>query len=192
MAGKRHQPSSIDLLPDPIRKRIAKLIASNVTLDAILEALQGLETAGEFTMPSRSALGRYAQNLRAAQEKIHRSRVMAEAFGSIIEDKPDDQVFRANIEILQSSIMQLLTAVEEDEETGEVQAITFAPKEVQSLAKALQSVASAQRIDAERTLKMRQEIAKNAAKAVGDVATRQGVGKDLKQALMDAALGVAS
>jgi hypothetical protein len=194
MAGKRHSPSSIDNLPQPIRIEIGRLIAANVTLDDIVAHLQTLKVTGEeeFAAPSRSALGRYAQNLRAAQEKINRSRAMAEAFASSIEEKPDDQVFRANLEILQSSIMQLLTAVEEDPETGEVSAVTFQAKEVQALAKAMQSVASAQKTDATRTLLMRQEIAKAAAKAVDKVAAQKGLGKDMRQALLDAALGVAA
>lgn len=193
MAGKRHRPSSIDKLPEPVRLKIGKLIAANVTLDEILDALEALLQSHEveFTPPSRSALGRYAQNLRAVQEKIARSKAMADAFASQLGDKPDDQVFRANIEILQTSIMELLTAVEEDAETGETRAVTFDPKQVQALAKAMQSIASAQKTDADRVLKLRIEVAREAATAVDKVGKQKGLSAETVDDIKFAVLGIA-
>ncbi|WP_349322100.1 phage protein Gp27 family protein [Asticcacaulis sp. MM231] len=56
----------------------------------------------------------------------------------------------------------------------------------------MQSLASAQKIDADRVVKVRQEMAREAAKAVEKVANQQGLGKDMRNALMEAALGIAT
>lgn len=191
--ARKHSPSSVDKLPPIVRETIGRLIAANVTLNDIVAALKELEgkTDVDFKAPSRSSLGRYADRLREAQARIARSRAMAEAFGSKFGDKPDDQIFRTNHEILQTVIMELLTAVDEDEETGEARPVTLDAKQVQSLAKSMQSLASAQKIDADRMLKIKQEFAKEAAEALDQVATAEGWSADTKQRLWDAVIGVA-
>lgn len=194
MGEKRHRASSVDKLPEPIRHTVGRLIASNFTLDQIVDKLKELEATAEidFEAPSRSALGRYAERLRAAQERIGRSRAIAEALAPTFGENPDNQVGRLAAEVLQTVIFDIMTAVEVDEETGESKPVLLGAKEAQSLAKSLQSLASAQKIDADRIVKVRQEMAKEAAKAVDKVANQQGLGKDMRAALMEAALGIAT
>ncbi|CAL4866717.1 hypothetical protein MMA231_00961 [Asticcacaulis sp. MM231] len=126
MGEKRHRASSVDKLPEPIRHTVGRLIASNFTLDQIVDKLKELEATAEidFEAPSRSALGRYAERLRAAQERIGRSRAIAEALAPTFGENPDNQVGRLAAEVLQTVIFDIMTAVEVDEETGEFEAGT--------------------------------------------------------------------
>jgi len=189
MTPRRHSVSKVDKLPDPIRQQVARLIAANVTLDEIVAQLKQLEADSgiAFDMPSRSGLGRYAERLRAAQDRIKRSRAMGEAFGQVLGDNPDE-VSRANIQMLQTMIMELMTAVEETDE-GETRSVLYAAKDVEKLAKSLQMLAAAQKTDQERYLKAKAEFAKEAAARVDAVADAEGWTPDTKKRVWDAMIG---
>src|SRR3546814_10471416 len=69
---------------------------------------------------------------------------------------------------MHSIVMETITAAGEDEE-GNALPVTFDPEQVMFLGRALKDLASAQKTDAERTLKEREAMAKEAAKAVDKV-----------------------
>ncbi|EGF92439.1 protein gp27 [Asticcacaulis biprosthecium C19] len=191
---KRHAPSSIETLPEEVRLKIGKLIAANVTLDAILQAMDELlATSDAFQLPSRSALGRYAKRFRKVQERLAQTRAAAETFAAKFGDKPDDQVGRLNIEMMQTIIFDLASAVGEadDDDLGEGEAkpVTLDPEQVLFLARSLQSLSSAAKTDTDRTLKIKEQVAKEAAKAVANVVKQEGISDDIAERLFNAVMG---
>lgn len=155
----RRVPSSIDKLPTEVRELIGQLREQGVTIDAILAKLQDLDVE-----VSRSALGRHIKGLAEVGEQLRRSREIATALVSRFGEEPDNRVARLNIELMHGLVMQAITATAESEENGEVKAVTFTPEDTMFLARSLQSLATAQKADADRTLKIRQEVAKELAR----------------------------
>lgn len=181
---KSNRPSSIDILPDEVKAVIGKLRLQGRTIDEILAHLETMDVD-----VSRSALGRHVQKLAAIGERMKLSRDMATALVDRFGDEPDNRLARLNLEMMHSLVLDVMTAQTTNED-GETMPVQLDPEQVMFLARSLQSLASAQKTDADRTIKMRQEIAKEAAKAVEAVATQQGLGKDTAKLLWDAVIGV--
>lgn len=154
----RRRPSSIDKLPAEVRELIGQLREQGVTIDDILAKLHELGAD-----VSRSALGRHIKGLAEVGEQLRRSREIATALVSRFGEEPDNRVARLNIELMHGLVMKAITAEAESEE-GQPQAVTFTPEDTMFLARSLQSLASAQKADADRTLKIRQEVAKELAR----------------------------
>lgn len=181
-----NRPSSIDQLPEETKALIGKLRMQGRTIDEINAHLKGMDVD-----VSRSALGRHVQKLAAIGERMKLSRDMATALVDRFGDEPDNRLGRLNIEMMHSIMLDVMSASSVDETTGEVRSVTFDPEQVMFLAKSLQSLSAAQKTDADRTIKMRQEIAKEAAKAVESIASAEGWSADTKKRLWDAVIGVA-
>ncbi len=181
-----NRPSSIDVLPDEVKAAIGKLRLQGRTIDDILAHLATLDVE-----VSRSALGRHVQKLATIGERMKLSRDMATALVDRFGAEPDDRLARLNLEMMHSIVLDVMTAQQVNQETGEAQPVQFDPEQAMFLARALQSLTSAEKTNADRIAKARADAKKEAAAAVGAVASQQGLGKDMRQALMDAALGAA-
>ena len=152
------KPSSIDRLPEEIRAEVGRLRLQGRTIDEILAHLKALDVE-----ISRSALGRHVKRLATLQERIRQSREMSTALVAQFGDQPDNKLQRLNLELMNGIILQAITATEEDED-GEPRPVTFNPQEAKYLAEALSKLASAEKTDAERTMRLRAELAKEATK----------------------------
>jgi hypothetical protein len=159
------QPSSIDKLPAEIRDVIAGLRRQGLTIDEIRDHLLALDVD-----VSRSALGRHVKTIAEVGERMRRADAISKAIVDKFGDQTDDRVARASMHILQGVILDLTVAQEEDEDGNPV---SISPETVKSLALALQRLTAAQRMDAERELKMRAEFAREAAQKL-DGAARDG------------------
>lgn len=170
--AKRDTLSSIDKLPPEIRELIGKLRRERgATIDEILAHLRQLDVD-----VSRSALGRHVAKMADIAERMRNSRAIADGLVSQFGDDPDNKLARANLELMHSVVMQIITAAEVDPETGEAQPVTFDPKDAMFLAASMNSLASAEKTNADRIIKARLEAAKAAAKAVDDVARTRPAG----------------
>lgn len=179
----RRSPSSIDKLPPEIRELIGRLRDQGATIDQIKAKLDELDAE-----VSRSALGRHIKGLAEVGEQLRRSREIATALVSRFGEEPDNRVGRLNIELMHGIVMDMLTGMEEGGEPGTV---SFDAEETMFLARSLQSLASAQKIDTDRLLKVRVEVAKEAAKAVETVGKAKGLTKETMDAIKHAVLGIA-
>lgn len=168
--GKRQTPSSIDRLPEEIRAEVGRLRVQGRTIDEILAHLQAMDVD-----VSRSALGRHVKRMNASRERMKHSREMATALVSQFGDLPDNRLARLNIELMHGVVMQTITATADDED-GDPQPVTFSPEDARFLADALAKLASAEKTNVERTLKLKQEAAKEAAAAVDRVAKTGAAG----------------
>lgn len=179
------RPSSIDRLPEEIRAEVGRLRVQGRTIDEILAHLKTMDVD-----VSRSALGRHVKRMSTARERMKHSRELATALVSQFGDQPDNQLARLNLELMHGVVMQTIMATAEDDD-GEPQPVTFSPEDARFLADALAKLASAEKTNVERTLKLKAEAAKEAAKAAGQVAKSAGLTPELVEAIESAILGVA-
>jgi hypothetical protein len=177
------RPSSIDRLPKEIREAIGSARQRGCTLDEILAKIR--EMGADV---SRSAVGRHLKGFDQDAERMRQSRVTAEALTAKFGDEPDHQVARMNFELMHSMIfeLQMATASSEDEEGNPV---TLDAKQVKFLAGAMKDIASAQKVDTDRVLKLRAEFAKEAAAKVDTIGKAKGLSADTVAALRHAVLG---
>jgi hypothetical protein len=184
----RAQPSSIDKLPEEVRAAIGRLRAQGRTLDEILAHLGMMDVD-----VSRSALGRHVKKMATVSERLKSSRDMAIALAERFGEQPDNRIASFNIEMMHAIMMEVMTATTVDEETGETQPITLDPEQAMFLARALKDLAGAQKTNSDRTIIVKRELAKDAAKAVDKVAKRDGgLTRETIDAIKKEILGIAA
>lgn len=182
-----NRASSVDRLPEEIRRKITELRDKGFTIDKILEVLNTLTDEP----PSRSALGRHLKKQSQVVESIRRSRAIAEGIGRTFGDKEASNVARTNIELLHSMIMRLMSGGDDtDADTIEIDA-----KEAMFLATALEKATKAQKADFETQLKAaleqeRRQTAQKAAEVAVDTAKKQGLSKETVEAIKKSILGI--
>lgn len=177
------RPSTIDRLPEEVRATIADLRRSGRTLDEIMDHLRQLQVG-----VSRSAVGRHVKSLAEIGEQMRRAETMAKFVVERFGEDTDDRVGRANMRILQGALLEMLT---EDRLDEEGQPITLSAKEAKELSLAVQRLVSAQRMDAEREIRMKREFASKAAEAAASAAKSKGLSAETAEFLKRAVLGIA-
>lgn len=178
------RPSSIDRLPKEVRELIGQLRSDGATIDEIMAKLGELKAD-----VSRSAVGRHVKTLAEVSERMRRARVMAEALTARFGAQPDNQVARMNLEMAHGLIFELIAATTGAEgEDGQPLQLDF--KSAKFLASTLKDLASAEKVDADRMIKLREEFAKEAAAKVETVGKQRGMSADTVEAIKHAVLGV--
>lgn len=207
-------PSKADRLPGPLKEALAELWYSRrYTLDQIKGWLDDV-AAGRLDMvprelaelpadalvppaemPSRSGLHRHVQGLDAIAERLQRSRAVSEGLVRQLGKAPESRQMQLNVELMHSVVTDIFLKAEEATETGE--AVTFDPKTIHDLSKALDHLASARKKDADLVIKVREEMAKLAAKKVDSAAKdaaragEKGLSKERIAQLMRDLVGMA-
>jgi len=163
---QRRQPSSVDRLDPEIKDMIGKLrIDHGWTIDEILKRLRSIGQGAETI--SRSALGRHVKSIEEIGAEIRESRDMALALRAATGADSDDRTAELNIELLQTSILRLVTRQREDDDDKE------SAGEVKALATALRDLASARKTIQEAVRKAREALLAEQRKKL-DGATRSG------------------
>ena len=142
--------SSIDRLPAKIRDLIGSLREQGRTIDEIHAKLEELDVD-----VSRSALGRYTQQIDQLAEVLREGRVVSQAVMDKIEDAGDDRVARMNIELMHTVVTKLLLGQTDID-----------AKEAAFLAGALKNLAAAGKADMDREIKIREQAARQAREAM--------------------------
>jgi hypothetical protein len=180
MAGR----SKVRALDPELKAELDRLLREDsFTLDEVLTHLRRL-AKDPAELPSRSAVGRYAQKFQAITERVRRSQEIADRLvaecGPQIADGKGLQVL---VQGFQSLAFDLLANIGEDE--------TLDPENLSFLARAISDVARAQKTDADRALRIRQETAKSAAAKAAEVAKARGISAETVDQIRKAVLGVA-
>jgi hypothetical protein len=180
--------SKVERLPEPIRAQLEEwlreAIAGRLSLDDVMVRFdaQFADQLGEDA-PSRSSVHRHAQKFAAISARMRRSKDIAEAL--VAEAGPslaDGKGFQVLVQGFQSLAFDLLANIDEDK--------SLDPENLMFFARAIQSVASAQKSDADRALKLKDEARKDAAKAVEKSARAQGLSPETVAKLRADVLGV--
>lgn len=190
---KKKTPSSITRLPKSIQDEIRTLRNDQgATIDEILDHLRRLDVA-----VSRSALGRHTQSLDELTKHLEFARVSADAIARNFGEVQDDKLARANVELLQSSILRLQMAAHEammrSEDDDEPMAFPIPPKEILALARSVQALAGTEKSIQERIRTAVRDAKEKATKTAADNATKaarsEGLSKDTIHAIRFAVLG---
>ncbi|WP_439532051.1 phage protein Gp27 family protein [Polymorphobacter sp.] len=182
MKRGRHQPSTIDRLEPEVKRMIADLrIEHGWTIKEIHERL--LEMGQSV---SRSALARHTKTVDEIGADLRHSREVAKALVEKTDGLAESQIADLNIELMHSMVLRLLTATKD----GEM--VSFGPEDTMFLSRALGTLASARKTDADRRRKDREEAEKTVLKAVDKVAANKasGLTKETVDAIYHAVLGV--
>lgn len=171
--------STVKRLPPELRDEIARLRDNGVTIDEILTKLRELGAT-----VSRSALGRYVKEMDRVGERMRRSREMAEALVSRLGEEPS-QLTKLNLELAHTVLFDLLTPDEEGRVSLDAEGAFFVTSSIQKLA-------SAAKTDADLRMKIRKEVAVEAAAKVEKVAKSSGLSADTVSAIKAQILGIAS
>jgi hypothetical protein len=176
--------SSLSRLPTAIRAAVDDALRDGATIDEIVTLLQGLGRTA-----SRSAVGRYAQDARRLMERTERSREMARIMVGRIADDPESDMLRGISGILQSVLWEFMDPVDE----GQRPMLT--PKDFHDLSKAIHHLLSADKVNAEKSLKLKDEARKQAeaaaVQALETTARKAGLTKDTIASIKAEFLGMA-
>lgn len=198
MGGR--QQSSIDLLPEEIRRQLQELLNDRrVTqlqaVERINAILAELRQTGQLPEDapervSKSAVNRYALRMEEVGAKLRQSREVAEVFISKVGAAPQGQVGLLINEMLRSMAFDLSLKLQDaDLEDPEKMSATI--DQVKALALAVQRLEQGASINVKRET----EIRKQAAEAAADVADKtlagQGMSRDTIDAIKREILGIA-
>lgn len=182
--------SAVKRLPDDVRTLLEgwlkEFLAGRLSLNEVMTRLEGhmaLSGLDPEAAPSRSSVHRYAQKFEAVVQRIERSKeltnLLAEQLGPEVADGRGVQVM---VQAVQSLTYDLLASLEEGTAVD--------PKAIHDLAKAAHHLAAAQKTDADRALKIEQEVRKKAAASAGAEAKAMGLTEDKVRQIEKAVLGV--
>ncbi|MCK5575448.1 MAG: DUF3486 family protein, partial [Sphingomonadales bacterium] len=169
------------------RKALNDLIGDDIhSLDELLEWL--CEKGYDI---SRSALGRHAKKINEVGAKLRESRETTEALVKELgPDMTEGKQGRLLVEVLRSLVFDHLSK----QLDGDEDAKGSSPMDFMLLAKTLKEMASANKIDTERDLKIREEVERKvkaaAIKAVEGVAKSEGLTANTVAAIRKEVLGI--
>lgn len=172
MAGK----SSIAKLDPRVKEAVDTAIREGrATIDDIVALVRELGADA-----SRSAIGRYKRNAESMMSRYREAQEVAKVWIGKLQTDPEGDVGRLLAEMLRTTAFQTLGDIDE-----------ASPQDLMFLGKALKDLASAEKLTAERILKVRQEAAKDAAAVAVKEAKGAGLSDDAAELIRRKILGVA-
>jgi len=171
------RPSTIERLDNRIREAVDAAVRGGATIDEIVETIT--ELGGDA---SRSAVGRYVKRTREQMERYRHAREMAKAWIGRLEADPEGDVGRLLAEMLRTVAWQQLATMGETDEVD--------TNEIMLLARAIKDLASADKTAADRELRVRREVAKEAAATAEKTARAKGLDQDTIALIKASILGL--
>lgn len=177
----RSRKSSIDRLDPRIREAADTLIREGrATIDEIVDQLRGM--GGDV---SRSAVGRYKQRAETQMERFREAQEIAKVWVNKLGSDPNGDVGRLLSEMLKTVAFQVAGQLGESGDD-------VAPKEVAHLSMALKNIGHFEKQNLDRELRVRKEVANEAAEKVAEVAKSRGLTPDAVEAIRRDILGIAA
>jgi hypothetical protein len=171
--------SSLRKLPTELRDELDKLLRGG--RHTIREITDHLRVLGVDT--SKSAVHRYSQDFERVAEDIRLTREMARAVGRELGDAANNDATRMLVESMQALVLRARMQLSTSDE--------IETKAVADLARSIKDLQGALRGSVDIELKIRSEVAREAAKAAEESATRQGLTAETIEAIKAQILGVA-
>jgi len=180
----RGRLSSLDLLPEEATDDVIwaceqLALRTRTQSDILFELNDRLEAKGIEPI-SRSAFNRKAMRLAAAQRRMAEARAMFEGLATQFTAENVDEHTIVLGEYLKTLVIELLDDSAADR----------TPKQAMELARAFQSIVSAQAMSAERRRKLQAEFRKETEKTIEAVAHRQGLSRETVDLLRSEFLGI--
>ena len=173
--------SSVDRLPDTLREAVDAAIADGATIDEITERIR--EGGGDC---SRSAVGRYAKNLRELIRQQQETDRVIQAWVQELGERPEGDTGRILIETLQSMVLATMAALSGRDEPASLQ-------DLSRLSLILRRIESTEKRCRDRERAEREEKAEKAAaekaKPAGEAKRRGSLPPETVAAIHEAVLG---
>lgn len=182
--------TAIERLPQEIRDQVEAWLREfhdgRLSLDEVMTRMDASfgDQLGD-ALPSRSSVHRHAQKYQALGERLRRSKAIADQLVEQVgPELRDGKGFQVLVHGFQSLAFDMLANMDEEQ--------TMDPENLMFFSRAIASVASAQKTDTDRALRLKQEAAREAAAAVDRVAKRDGAGltRDTVDAIKREILGI--
>jgi hypothetical protein len=171
--------SSITQLDPRVREAVDRLVRDGrASIDEIVDAIEGLGGAA-----SRSAVGRYVKSARDQMERYRQAQEVAKVWVGKLEEEPESDVGRLLTEMLRTVAFQTIGQLGDQDEVN--------PGAVMFLARAIKDMASADKLAAERELKVRQEVTRQAAEHAAKIARKGGMSRETVAEIRREILGMA-
>ncbi|MCU8103465.1 DUF3486 family protein [Shewanella sp. SM101] len=184
----RGRRSKVDLLPDPIRKKLdAGLRNGSIQQIDLLDEINVLiKAAGlpEENQLSRAGINRYATKMEAVGKSLREMREITQVWTAELGDKPTGEVTKLILEMARS---QLFKALLNQDETGEGADVGM----IKDAMLAVQRLESAAMASHKREKEIRTAFAAEAANAAEKVAKTAGLTSDAVALLKREILGIA-
>ncbi len=182
--------SKVERLPEDARKTLegwlVEFNAGRIKLDDVMERLEGLLEFNGISAPaapSRTAVYQHAQKFAALGERMKRSQMFADAFAKEVGPQlAEGKGMQVLLQAFQSLAFDMLGKMEDED--------TFDPENLMFFARAVQAAAGAQKTDADRAAKIREEARKSAAAAATKEAKAAGLSAEKVKQIERAILGV--
>lgn len=177
--GARGRKSSIERLEPRIREAVDALIRDGrATIDEIVEHLQGI--GGEV---SRSAVGRYKQRAEAQMVRMREAQEIAKVWVGKLQEDPQGDVGRLLSEMLKTVAFQVVGRLGEDGEETK-------PADVMFLSSALRNIVSYEKLNAELVLRVRKEVAAQAAETAVSAGRKAGLSAEALETIRREVYGI--
>ncbi len=156
--------STVRRLPPEIRSQIDAMIRDGrATIDELVDYLQ--EQGQEI---SRSAMGRYKQDMEISLKRLREAREMAAYWVAKLGEDQQGDIGRLVQELLKNVALRATMGMDDGDKAAK-------STDIMRLAKAIKDLESSGKLSLERELRVRQETAKAAAAAVERVARGAGL-----------------
>lgn len=166
--------AKIEALPVPVKAAVDELLKTGrFTLDQIIAHLRKLGSehqVPEAALPSRSAIGRYAQRFEKTAAKLREAREIASTWVQKLGDDPEGSVSRLLQEMLKTVAFQQLAQMNEAEEPPEA-------SEIMLLARSIKDLESAASQSMQRELRIRKDVIAEMAKKLSGLEKDGKTGK---------------
>jgi hypothetical protein len=180
------RPNRIELEPR-LKKAADAAIRRGATVDRLVDVLNALVPAGDDPI-SRSGAHRYLKKFKPVMAKNAEAREIAKVWVEEFGKEPEGDIGQLLPQMLHAvAFSQVNMMANETPDLSGKEGVS--PRHVAMLAAAIKDIASAQKITAERILKVRKETAEKAATAVEKVAKASGMTKDTIEKLRAAVIG---
>lgn len=171
--------SSIQTLPADLREAVdAAIREGRATIEDIVAMVRA--AGGKV---SKSAVGRYSKRAHEQMERYREAQEIARVWVGKIQEDPDGDIGRLLSQMLKTIAFQV-SADMGDEDAGAT------PRDVMFLANALKSLGSYDKLRTEEILRIRKDVAAEAAEAAAAVAKQGGLSEQSVAEIRAAILGI--
>ncbi len=132
---------------------------------------------------SRSSVGRYVKNATEQLARYREAQEVAKVWIGKLTDEPEGDVGRLLAEMLRTVAFQQIGQMGDGEATPK-------PMDIMLVAKALEHLAKSEKTAVDRTVKIRDEFARQAADAAAKVGKSKGVSADTIDEIKRSILGI--
>lgn len=179
--------STIDQLPDSLRKKLIELLQKpSVTQKEITEIIN--DQAGE-TVVTKSSVNRYAQRMAKQIERTRQAREVAESYIRELGDPSKNNMGAMLNEQLRFMVYDLISEVQEMKESDEVDT-GLVTNLVLKLTRGLRSLEEADKLNADRELKIKKAALEEAAEQTEKILSKSGISKEKTLEIKKGILGV--